>query len=103
MPRVATKLTTNRDGSFGARKRIPVDVQKAYAKLYGNCSEERFNSGRVTAVLARAKEREWRSEISAQGFLDFVHASGKGPLFYNAYKTPQMHVFRPGIRTPFSG
>ena len=68
MRRVAdSKLSTNRDGSFRARKRIPEDVQDAYAKLYGNRSEERFNSGpAVPAVLARAKRREWQSEIEAR-------------------------------------
>jgi hypothetical protein len=33
MPRVATKLTTNGDGSFSARKRIPADVQEDYENL----------------------------------------------------------------------
>jgi hypothetical protein len=40
MPRVATKLTTNGDGSFSARKRIPADVQEDYEKLYGVRWEE---------------------------------------------------------------
>jgi integrase len=68
MPRVASKpLTTNRDGSFSKRKRIPEDVQDAYAKLYGKRCEERFNSGpAVSDVVARAKHREWLSEIEAR-------------------------------------
>src|ERR1700722_9181681 len=77
MPRVANQLTTNRDGSFRARKRIPADVKAAYSKLYGNCSEERFNSGTaVSAVLARAKHREWLSEIEAR--IVSIRAERKG-------------------------
>ena len=67
MSRVATKLTTNQDGSFSARKRIPEDVQDAYAKMYDVRWEERFNSGpALTAVVARAKHREWLSKIEAR-------------------------------------
>jgi integrase len=78
MPRVAdSKLTTNKDGSFSARKRIPADVQDAYAKLYGNRWEDRFNSGPgVTAVLARAKHREWLSEIEAR--IENIRAERRG-------------------------
>jgi integrase len=68
MPRVATKPPTpNKSGCFTARKRIPADVQEAYAKLYGIHCEERFNSGpAIPAVLAYAKHREWLSKIDAR-------------------------------------
>jgi hypothetical protein len=54
MPRVANKISPNQDGSFGGRKRVPADVQDAYAKLHGVRWEERFNSGPVPIGLARA-------------------------------------------------
>jgi integrase len=77
MPRVATKLSTNRDGSFSARKRIPEDVQSEYERLYGVRCEARFNSRTgVTPVLARAMEREWRSEIEAR--IASIRAERKG-------------------------
>ncbi len=66
MPRTATKLTPTGNGGFVARKRIPTDVQDAYTKLYGQRWEERFNSGPMPALLARAKHREWSSEIEAR-------------------------------------
>jgi integrase len=63
MARVATKLTPARNGCWTARKRIPVDVRDAYARLYGVSSEEWFNSGPVSLSLATAKMREWLTEI----------------------------------------
>jgi integrase len=64
MPRVETKLIPNQDGSWSARKRIPADVQEAYAKLYGMRWEVRFNSGpALPMVTVRAKHREWLTEI----------------------------------------
>jgi hypothetical protein len=66
MPRVATKLTPAKHGGFTARKRIPVDVQDAYERLYGKRCEERFNSGPVALSLATAKMREWLTEIECR-------------------------------------
>jgi hypothetical protein len=64
MPRVATTLKPTKSGGFVARKRIPADVQAEYRSLYGMGWEERLNTGPgVPLVLARAKEREWRTEI----------------------------------------
>lgn len=37
-----------------------------YAKLYGQRAEERLNTGPVPLALARAKHREWLSEIEAR-------------------------------------
>ena len=62
MVRVATKLTPAKSGGFTARKRIPVDVQDAYKRLYGKRCEERFNSGPASLSLATAKMREWLTE-----------------------------------------
>src|SRR3982074_3421239 len=76
MPRVANKFNPHQDGSFGGRKRIPADVQEAYAKLYGNHSEERFNSGPVPIGIARAKHREWLSDIEAR--ISNIRAERKG-------------------------
>jgi hypothetical protein len=76
MPRVANKLSTNQDSSFSGRKRIPQDVQDAYAKVYGIGWEERFNRGPVPIVLARAKHREWLSEIEAR--IANIRAERKG-------------------------
>jgi len=76
MPRVANKLTTNRDGTFSGRKRIPEDVRDAYARLWGARWEERFSSGRVPFELARQKHREWLSEIEAR--IANIRAEGRG-------------------------
>jgi hypothetical protein len=45
---------------------IPFDVRSEYAKLYGQRTEERLNTGLMNAQLARAKHREWASEIEAR-------------------------------------
>jgi integrase len=66
MPRVATKLTPTHAGGFVARKRIPADVQDEYQRLYNVRAEARFNSGAVPIMTARAKHREWSSEIEAR-------------------------------------
>jgi integrase len=66
MARVATKLEPTKDGGWKARKRIPEDAQDAYERLYGVRWEARFRCGPTTAVAARAKHREWLSEIEAR-------------------------------------
>ena len=65
MPRFASKLAPTSKGGFVARKVIPLDVRDEYAKLYEQRTEERLNTGPMPAVLARAKYREWSSEIEA--------------------------------------
>jgi integrase len=68
MARVATpKLTPNASGGFSARKRIPADVRDKYHELYGKRSEDWLNiAGPVAAHAARAKVREWATEIEAR-------------------------------------
>lgn len=66
MPKIATKLTPAARGGFVARKVIPADVRDDYAKLYGQRTEERLNTGAMPILLARAKHREWSSEIEAR-------------------------------------
>jgi integrase len=66
MPRVATKLAPAAKGGFIARKVIPFDVRDEYAKLYGQHTEERLNTGPMPVQLARAKHREWLSEIEVR-------------------------------------
>ena len=66
MPRVATKLMPAGRGGFIARKVIPFDVRDDYVKLYGQRTEERLNTGPMPVTLARAKHREWSSEIEAR-------------------------------------
>jgi len=66
MPRVATKLAPAANGGFVARKVIPFDVRSEYATLYGQRIEERLNTGPMKVQLARAKHREWCSEIEAR-------------------------------------
>jgi hypothetical protein len=64
MPRVATKLTPAKTGGFVARKRIPEDAQEEYARLYGVQWEARFRApAGIPITLARAKHREWLTEI----------------------------------------
>jgi hypothetical protein len=58
MPRNATKLSPADKGGFIARKVIPFDVRDEYAKLYGQRTEERLNTGPMPVLLARAKHRE---------------------------------------------
>ena len=66
MPRVATKLAPTKKGGFIARKVIPFDVRDVYARLYGQRTEERLNTGPLPVSIARAKHREWSSEIEAR-------------------------------------
>ena len=66
MPRFASKLAPTREGGFVARKVIPFDVRNDYAKLYGQRTEERLNTGPMPVLLARAKHREWSSEVEAR-------------------------------------
>jgi hypothetical protein len=66
MPRSASKLAPTREGGFIARKVIPFDVRNHYAKLYGQRTEERLNTGPMPVLLAPAKHREWSSEIEAR-------------------------------------
>jgi integrase len=66
MPRVATKLTPAVKGGFIARKVIPLDVRDEYVKLYEQRTEERLKIEPMRIELARAKHREWSSEIEAR-------------------------------------
>jgi integrase len=79
MARVETKLTTTAEGGFTARKRIPADVRDDYGRLYGKGGpqwEAWFNSGALPVGLARAKHREWLSEIEAR--ITNIRAERKG-------------------------
>jgi hypothetical protein len=76
MPRVATKLAPTTKGGFVARKVIPSDVRDEYAKLYGQRTEERLNTGPLPVSLARAKHREWSSEIEVR--IVNIRAARKG-------------------------
>ncbi len=76
MPRAATKLTPAKRGGFVARKVIPGDVRDEYAKLYGQRTEERLKTNTMPIVLARAKHREWSSEIEAR--IANIRATRKG-------------------------
>ena len=66
MPRTASRLAPTREGGFIARKVIPFDVRADYAMLYGQRTEERLNTGPMPILLARAKHRDWSSEIEAR-------------------------------------
>jgi integrase len=76
MPRVATKLSPRKDGSWYARKRIPTDVRDEYAKLYGCRWEARWTCEAVSVGLARQKHREWLTEI--EGRIDGLRSDRKG-------------------------
>jgi integrase len=76
MPRLATRLAPTNKGGFIARKVIPFDVRDEYAKLYGQRTEERLNTGPLPVSLARAKHREWSSEIEAR--IANIRAARKG-------------------------
>jgi integrase len=76
MPRVATKLAPAHKGGFIARKVIPSDVRDEYAKLYGPRTEERLNTGPLPLSLARARHRDWSSEIEAR--IANIRAARKG-------------------------
>jgi integrase len=76
MPRIATKLAPAGRGGFVARKVIPVDVRDEYARLYGPRVEERLNTGTMPILLARAKHREWLSEVEAR--ISNIRAARKG-------------------------
>lgn len=76
MPRIATKLAPAGRGGFVARKVIPADVRDEYARLYGVRVEERLNTGLIPILLARAKHREWASEIETR--IANIRAARKG-------------------------
>jgi integrase len=76
MPQIATKLVPTARGGFSARKVIPADVKADYSKLYGQRTEERFHSGDAPVLLARAKHREWLSEIESR--IANIRAARKG-------------------------
>jgi integrase len=79
MARVETRLTPTADGGFTARKRIPADVRDDYGRLFGRGTpqwEAWFNSGPMPIGLARAKHREWLSEIEAR--IANIRAERKG-------------------------
>src|SRR6476660_2942739 len=77
MPRVATKLNPTKGGGFTARKRIPEDAQADYERLHGVRWEARLNIAPGTPVLlARAKHREWLSEIESR--IANIRAEKKG-------------------------
>src|SRR5271167_5051773 len=77
MPRVATKLTPTKSGGFTARKRIPADVQDDYARLHGVRWEARLSIDPGTPILlARARYREWFSEIESR--IANIRAEKKG-------------------------
>jgi integrase len=76
MPRSANTLTPTHEGGFVARKTIPADVVKEYAKLYGKRTEERLNTGPMKARLAWAKYREWLSDVEAR--IHNIRAARKG-------------------------
>jgi integrase len=69
MARVEHKLTPTADGGFTARKRIPADVREDYGRHFGKGRprwEAWFNSGPIPIGLARAKHREWLSDVEAR-------------------------------------
>jgi integrase len=67
MARVATTLTPTKSGGFTARKRIPADVQATYLERYGFRWEARLSLNTGTPILlARAKHREWLSDIESR-------------------------------------
>jgi len=81
MPRVATKLTPTKGGGFTARKRIPEDAQADYERLYGVRWEARLSIDPGTPVLlARAKHREWLSEIESRVANIRAEKKGEGRL-----------------------
>ncbi len=80
MPRVATKLTPTHEGGFTARKVIPADVRDEYARRYGKGVEVRLNTGPLPILQARAKHREWSSEIEARFATIRAARAGKGSM-----------------------
>ncbi len=76
MPRIATKLAPAGRGGFIARKVIPADVRDDYSKLYGQWTEERLKIAPMSALAARARHREWLSEIEAR--IANIRAGRKG-------------------------
>src|ERR1700722_14233485 len=77
MPRVATTLIPTKGGGLTARKRIPEDAQADYERLYGVRWEARLRTEPGTPpLLARAKHREWLTEI--EGRIANIRAERKG-------------------------
>ncbi|MGO8922547.1 MAG: tyrosine-type recombinase/integrase [Xanthobacteraceae bacterium] len=79
MAKVATQLKPAPRGGFIARKSIPRDVAEAYGKLFETGRpqwEAWFNSGPVSLLQARAKHREWSSDIEVR--IANIRAERKG-------------------------
>jgi hypothetical protein len=62
------------------RKVVPFDVRDQYSKLYGQRTEERFNSAPAPLLLARAQHREWQSEIEARFAAIRAERRGEGRI-----------------------
>jgi integrase len=72
-------LTALRAGGLAARKRIPPDVREEYTRLYpdrGAGWEERLRLAPMSATLAKAKWREWSSEIEQR--IENIRAARRG-------------------------
>jgi len=71
-----SKLAPTCKGGFVVRRVIPLDVRDEYARLYNLRTEERLNTGPMPVLLARAKHREWSSDIEAR--ITNIRAARKG-------------------------
>lgn len=77
MPRVATKLTQKADGGWSARKRIPADARKEYARLYGTSAEVRFTT--VAGINRKEAQRQWHEwSAEVEGRFASIRAAMRG-------------------------
>ena len=57
-------LRQDERGNFGARKRLPKDVQEEYGRRYGHRLEAKFFSpASKGAAEAKQRFREWENEV----------------------------------------
>jgi integrase len=69
LPKVGSPLKPAARGGYVARKSLPADIRDAYGKLYGDGRpqwEAWFNSGSVSLLQAKAKHRDWLTDVEAK-------------------------------------
>jgi hypothetical protein len=73
------KLTTDGNGNYRARKRIPNEVREEYGCLYGRSFEEKFYRKASTKPnVARREFNEWLADVEARIDNIFAQRAGEG-------------------------
>ena len=86
-------LNRLKNGQFLSRKVIPVDVQDAYARLYGVRTEALLRQPGDTARHdAKARHAEWTAEIETR--IETLRAQSKGEAQRDCPRGPLVELVR---------